>query len=271
MRKLILCHLSWVASASFATWTIALSAVAGSLALAVYSLSFWHYYLYWLAYVFRGVSLLDFKGDAVTMKTVSLAVLAIAYFAAPLELLSLAVVTCGFALNLLAAGALGSDRTYYGYELGALPALRITAFPYSLLSHPMLVGNMTAFAGTMINEPFRERWWPLACMHVALNLGLLIMERFVAPRRRRSPPVTSIAANAGGDRRRARNKGALVVGCATLGAAFAAWSVSGSSGLLAWFIGAGMVAYACVLHYVYSMPTLVSEAGRAIHGRTAHE
>ena len=79
---------------------------------------------------------------------------------------------------------LGLDRTYYGHEVAGLPPRRITAFPYSLTAHPMILGNVAAFGGTLINAGFREQWWPLAGLHVAANVGLLVMER-AGPRRRR--------------------------------------------------------------------------------------
>ena len=46
----------------------------------------------------------------------------------------------------------------------------------SLTAHPMILGNVAAFGGTLINPQFREAWWPLSSLHVVLNLGLLAME-----------------------------------------------------------------------------------------------
>jgi hypothetical protein len=155
------------------------AALDRSLPLAVYLLSFWHYYLYWLAFAFD-----VFKRDAVAMKTVSVAALAAVYLAAPLDLASLIVIGCGILLNVRAAAALGVDRTYYGHEVAGLPPRRITAFPYSLTNHPMILGNVAAFGGTLINPEFRQHWWPLASLHVALNIGLLVME-LAGPQRRR--------------------------------------------------------------------------------------
>lgn len=150
---------------------------------AAYLVSFWHYYLYALAYYFGLVSMAVFKRDAVMMKTVALVALAFAYFQEPLDFASLCVVAAGFLLNVVAAKALGADRTYYGYEVARLPHLRVTSFPYGWIAHPMIVGNIVAFGGTLLNEDFRVRWWPLALMHVAMNLGLLLMETTVVPRR----------------------------------------------------------------------------------------
>ena len=152
------------------------AALDRSLALAVWLLSFWHYYLYWLAFAFGTVPFSVFKRDAVAMKTVSVAVLAAVYLAAPLDLASLAVIAGGILLNVRAASVLGIDRTYYGHEVAGLPARRITAFPYSLIAHPMIVGNVAAFGGTLLNPAFAEQWWPLVCLHVALNIGLIVME-----------------------------------------------------------------------------------------------
>ncbi len=171
------------------------SAIAGAVAyglnigVAVYSVSFWHYYVYWLAYVFRAVPHATFKRDAVLMKSVSLAALGWAFFSGNPDILSTIVVTFGFALNAYASVVMGSDRSYYGYEIGGLPFQQITAFPFSITAHPMLTGNIIAFGGTLINTEFREHWWPLAVTHVAMNAGLLIMETTLSARSRGAQPA----------------------------------------------------------------------------------
>ncbi len=149
----------------------------------IYLLSFWHYYLYWLAFTFGAVDFEVFKRDAIAMKTVSVVALAAAYLRTPLDLASLAVIAGGILLNVRAAAILGLDRTYYGYEVAGLPQHRMTAFPYSLTAHPMILGNVAAFGGTLLNAGFREQWWPLAGLHVAFNIGLLVME-LAGPRHR---------------------------------------------------------------------------------------
>jgi hypothetical protein len=157
--------------------TVLLGAALGQdPAFAVYALSFWHYYLYWLSFAFGKAPFAVFKRDAVVMKTVSIVALATVYLAAPLDFASLAIISGGFLLNLRAAAVLGFDRTYYGQEVAGLPARRFSAFPYSLIAHPMIAGNVAAFGGTLMNPAFAEQWWPLACLHVALNIGLLTME-----------------------------------------------------------------------------------------------
>jgi hypothetical protein len=167
---------STLACALFVLAVLSGAVLDRSLTLAVWLLSFWHYYLYWLAFAFGAPSFDVFKRDAVAMKTVSVAALAAVYLATPLDLASLAVIAGGILLNLRAAAVLGIDRTYYGHEVAGLPPRKITAFPYSLTNHPMILGNVAAFGGTLINSAFAQQWWPLVCLHISLNIGLLVME-----------------------------------------------------------------------------------------------
>jgi hypothetical protein len=44
------------------------------------------------------------------------------------------------------------------------------------MAHPMLIGNMVAFAGPLLDQAFRTLWWPLAVLHVLLNLLILLIE-----------------------------------------------------------------------------------------------
>jgi protein-S-isoprenylcysteine O-methyltransferase Ste14 len=222
----------------------------------IYSLSFWHYYLYWLAYYFGAVSQGVFKRDAVLMKSVSLVLLGSVYLAAPWSFASLCVVGLGFMLNGVAARVLGADRTYYGYEVANLPPQRITAFPYSWVSHPMLVGNIAAFGGTMINSEFRRQWWPLACAHVAMNFGLLAMELAVTPQRRgaQGDEWSTLNAVATNGRRLLTCGSIALAGAALFAAAFKVLGSDRNTTLLAAGTGAGVIAYAYALYCLYSAP-----------------
>lgn len=184
LRSYAVRNASSLAYGSFALVVLGAAASGAQGALAVYLLGFWHYYLYWLAFAFGRAPFDVFKRDAVVAKAVSVAVFATVYLAAPLDFASLAAVAIGVLLNVRAAAVLGFDRTYYGHEVAGLPPLRIAAFPYSSMAHPMIVGNVLAFGGTLINADFARQWWPLACLHVALNVGLLAMELAGKPRER---------------------------------------------------------------------------------------
>jgi hypothetical protein len=159
------------------------AAIGREPAVAIYLVSFVYYGLYWYAFAWSVGSFEVFKRDAMLLKALSVAALAFVYLQAPPDLLSLGVIALGILLNARAASVLGIDRTYYGHELAGLAARRITEFPYSLMSHPMIVGNVLAFGGTLLNPEFRTAWWPLAVLHVVLNIALLAMER-AGPRRR---------------------------------------------------------------------------------------
>jgi protein-S-isoprenylcysteine O-methyltransferase Ste14 len=173
------------------------SMASDSQALAVYGLSFWHYPLYWWAYRYGAVRASRFRREAVLTKTVALAAFGFAYLGTPPHALSIAVVTAGFLLNAAAARALGPVRTYYGWELGAAPRATVTAFPFTVLRHPMLLGNVLAYAGALLNPAFRGSWWPLGCGHVVLNLALLAMETTMTPLGRTRSPGRHVRRRAG--------------------------------------------------------------------------
>ena len=121
--------------------------------------------------------------------------------------------------------------------MAGLPPRRITAFPYSLTNHPMILGNVAAFGGTLINPAFRQHWWPLAGLHVALNIGLLVME-LAGPRRRRS----------------VRIGGGLAFAGVLSGAAFAALGSGKEMTAPMTLVGAAAVACAWGLYRCYAKP-----------------
>jgi hypothetical protein len=167
----------------FVAAVLAGAAIGRERAVAIYLVSFVYYGLYWYAFAWGVDSFRVFKRDALLLKALSVAALAFVYLQAPPDFLSLGVIALGILLNARAASVLGIDRTYYGHELAGLAARRITEFPYSLMSHPMIVGNVLAFGGTLLNPVFRAEWWPLAALHVGLNIALLAMERAGTRRR----------------------------------------------------------------------------------------
>jgi len=222
-----------------------------SVAVALYLVSFWHYFLYWLALAFRSVPLRVFKRDAVLLKIVAMAALAWAYLSATPDPVSLAVVVAGFLLNIQAAALLGSERTYYGVEIGGMKAETVTRFPYSLTAHPMLYGNMTAFAGMLLNAEFRTEWWPLAVAHVTFNFGLLLLETRGTP----IPP-----------RLGSRHALWIALGATAAGAclgyalALASGANDGELALCAG-LGAAAAGYATCLYYLYSAAGSLPAAG----------
>ena len=163
-------------AAVFVLVVLALTYLSGRFELAVYTLSFWHYLAYALAFSWRNITHEQFINDSYLLKIISLATLASVLWVTTPNLAAFLAMALGFALNISAARALGAERTYYGYELAALPPKRITAFPYSMTGHPMLIGNMLAFGAPLLDSSFRETWWPFAILHVLLNLLIILNE-----------------------------------------------------------------------------------------------
>lgn len=166
------------ATAVLALAVLGLAYGAERFAMAIYALSFWHYLVYALAFFWRRIEHERFIRDSLTLRTMSLIALAAVLVTTVPSVLSIVVMAAGFALNFAAVRALGKERTYYGYELAALPPERITAFPYSVTAHPMLIANMLAFGGALLDQEFREIWWPLGFLHVILNLVIILIEAY---------------------------------------------------------------------------------------------
>jgi len=236
---------SLVASVTFVATMATLWWATGATTLVVYAVSFWHYLIYVLAFAFRAVRLTDFRRDAILMRSVSLVALGAVYFDAPLDALSLLVAGTGLLLNIAAVRALGTERTYYGSELAGLPPRRVTAFPYSVMLHPMLIGNMAAYLGVLLHPDFRAHWWPLAAAHVLLNGVVIILEACAAPHPpQKAAPLRTLLIR--------------IALWASLGAAFGvgasfAGAVSLFTGMIA---GASMAAYAGALFEAYSTSSL---------------
>jgi len=162
----------------FTLVVLGLSYTADDWKMAVYALSFWQYLVYALAFFWLRISLDAFKYDSMVLKTISLAALAFVFWVSVPSPLSLVVIAAGFMLNLSAVLALGADRTYYGVELGAISAERVNSFPYSTIPHPMLLGNIIAYGGMLLDAQIRQDWWPLILAHVVLNALIIFLEAY---------------------------------------------------------------------------------------------
>ncbi len=250
---------------------LAASYAAGSAALAVYALSFWHYLLYWWAYRYGAVSPQRFRREALLMKSVAMVALGAVVLTLPWHSGAAVVMAAGFLLNIAAARALGVARTYYGWEIGDVPHARITAFPYTVVAHPMLVGNIVGHAGALLSPAFRATWWPLAASHVALNLGLMLMETTVTPRRRR--PLNAHGPTAQSRPRAALSARVLFITLAALSGAAAGWAAAAAAGWRAGIgpcavVGASAAVHALLTAGAYLAP---GESARFRHPSPATE
>ncbi|GIF63895.1 hypothetical protein Ais01nite_19300 [Asanoa ishikariensis] len=142
----------------------------------VYLFSFVHYFLYFVAHLFRAVEPGRFARDATLFQLVALGTLFYQYGRTGFDAPSLAVAALGFGLTGLAFLRLGSDRTYFGAEFGVVPPGKVAGFPYGVIPHPMIVGKLVGFAGLALHAPFRAAWWPLLLAHVACYVVVLCQE-----------------------------------------------------------------------------------------------
>lgn len=98
-----------------------------------------------------------------------------------------AVVAAGLGLATLAYGVLGHDGTFFGYEMGFYRRAEgpVTAFPYSTLPHPMILGDIVALCGFFLVPGFTADpsdtgllrvWAWVVPAHIAAYIVVLLHE-----------------------------------------------------------------------------------------------
>eukprot|EP00937_MAST-01D_sp_MAST-1D-sp2_P000997 g997.t1 len=174
-------HVGWsnilyLFSLGMASWA------TGSHTLWLLGSCFAHYVVYASTYHARarGIAFGLFKRDAVLFKSVALAQ-AFAIFMQHFQSDTpdwgaLALMGLGFALSSAATRALGIDRTYFGWEVGAIKGKYVASWPYGSIPHPMIVGSITAWLGFHKLVGFRTQLPWFAPLHVALYLAHMAQE-----------------------------------------------------------------------------------------------
>merc|ERR1711904_345898 len=92
------------------------------------------------------------------------------------DVTSLAMIAFGYALSASALKTLGVERTYFGAELGICDAKQTRAFPYNVLAHPMIVGNIIGLLGFTKMDGFRAAVPYLVPGHVFLFVCHMVQE-----------------------------------------------------------------------------------------------
>lgn len=163
--------------------------VVGDVRVLVYGLSYAYHAVNLAAFVFRRTEAARFALQSAVWRTVAfglLAAVAVRSGGLAPSVAGWSLLVVGVVLNALAVRALGVIRTYYGVELGAVPHVRVTSFPYSRFSHPMHAGIVLQFAAIGLLCPALSRELPLLVPgHVALTVLTAVVEHFdlhVAPR-----------------------------------------------------------------------------------------
>jgi len=147
--------------------------------------SFVHYPRYISTYYIRkGIDFGSFKRDAFFFKNVALIQIFYMYifpshtkFA--VDYVSLAMIVIGYGVSAQSYKALGTDRTYFGSELGRCAPKWITEFPYGYIPHPMIVAQMFGLIGFLKAEHFRTGPYAyLIHFHVIFYLIHMLQEHF---------------------------------------------------------------------------------------------
>jgi hypothetical protein len=147
--------------------------------------SFVHYTRYIVTYYWRkGVSYGNFKRDVLLFKSLALVQLAVLYIGAmkthalALDYISLVMIALGYGVSIAATEALGIDGTYFGIELGYVKAdyRFVTKFPYNVLPHPMILGQVFALLG--VHKVIVQDWPYLVPVHITLYLIHLTQESY---------------------------------------------------------------------------------------------
>jgi hypothetical protein len=116
--------------------------------------SFRHYMVYMCTFAFRSppVAHGQLMRDAKLFKTLALMHLGrrlLPLVQLPQDLPGVLMATCGFAITIVATAQLGFVRTYFGSELGFVKPKWISGFPYGVIPHPMIVGQLFAYGSIL--------------------------------------------------------------------------------------------------------------------------
>ena len=116
--------------------------------------SYRHYCVYMTTFAFRQPMVAHgfLMRDAKFWKTIALMHLGrrlLPLVQIPADIPGVVLAATGFAITILATVRLGFVRTYFGSELGFVKPKWITGFPYGVIPHPMIVGQLIAYSAIL--------------------------------------------------------------------------------------------------------------------------
>lgn len=153
----------------------------------LYATSFLHYLRYIHTYYRRDdIAYGDFKRDAFLFKAISIGQLFYLYASpyifgdthVPSSSISIMLIVLGYFVSMAATRALGIDGTYFGIELGMIEADYgfVKTFPYNVLPHPMILGQVVALIGLNWVPHVSEVYPYLVPIHISLYLVHMLQE-----------------------------------------------------------------------------------------------
>jgi hypothetical protein len=133
--------------------------------------------LLWLAPLLLAVAPTKVTDALLPPSVAQNAAAAVTAAAATVSPLVAVVAAVGFGITMAATAQLGMLRTYFASELGLVEPKWISGFPYDVIPHPMIVGQLLAF-GAIQSEPHVHGgafWW-LIPTHMTLYLVHMAQE-----------------------------------------------------------------------------------------------
>jgi hypothetical protein len=119
-----------------------------------------------------------FKRNVMFWKTLALTHLGTTYLKNfEFDLISLAMIICGYGLSTAATVALGIDQTYFGVELGEVEPNFVHGFPYDVVPHPMIIGSMVGLLGFHKMAGFRAALPYAIPMHCTMYFIHMVQEQ----------------------------------------------------------------------------------------------
>jgi Phospholipid methyltransferase len=146
--------------------------------------SFRHYFVYMTTFAYRSnIAHGYLMRDAKFYKTLALIHLAsrlLPLVQWPQDVVPVALAATGFTITILATVQLGMVRTYFGSELGLVPPQWISGFPYNTIPHPMIVGQLFAYANILywFWERLSSETVALIATHMSFYTAHMVQEIF---------------------------------------------------------------------------------------------
>ena len=129
------------------------------------------------------------------------------------DLISLAMIICGYGLSTAATVALGIDQTYFGWSSAVEPNF-VHGFPYDVVPHPMIIGSMVGLLGFHKMAGFRAALPYAIPMHCTMYFIHMVQEQIndiyaanwkeMTPKTRKRPRIVRPCASLRASRRRER-------------------------------------------------------------------
>jgi len=142
--------------------------------------SFVHYIKYIATFSYKkNINFGNFKRDCFLYKSIALINIIVIlknYFNGNFDKFPLYLIIFGYLLTMYSSYKLGIDHTYFGYELGKVEGKIVNDFPYNVLPHPMILGQLIAFSGMLLIKGIKSKYKYLIVTHIIFYVIHMLQE-----------------------------------------------------------------------------------------------